>query len=327
MAAGGVSVDEPNKLPAHQAPPDWSWQILAVAVLVGAAFVGGSYLGLTGRSEVTLPTGAELSGGTGIQAAASAQNVLAAGQASPSDGYFVGASLSDKRPTSAPVALPSCVPRVYYHYSLPGWQPQGRLRLTWRLAGKELPKERVDWRPVPSASYPQGYFLLRAPDPAKGFQQGIYEVTLSASASLTDTGSFAVLDGLDAMLKQQPPPGGVLVSSPVVALRVDAKGRPVEPVAQVPDTVEKLFACFSYEGSVPGTVLEVVWFCEGIEVPRSHAVVQLPSVYGNAYSFIHRRGDRFPEGEWTVGVYIEGGSKAVRASRFTVRKTATRAQP
>lgn len=32
MAAGGVSVDEPNKLPAHQAPPDWSWQILAVAV-------------------------------------------------------------------------------------------------------------------------------------------------------------------------------------------------------------------------------------------------------------------------------------------------------
>jgi hypothetical protein len=150
------------------------------------------------------------------------------------------------------------------------------------------------------------------------FSPGIYEVELSAPGQLTDTGSFAVVEGLQEMMSQEPPPGAVLVPNLVVALAVDRQGRPSNAVTQVPPLAPIVYACFSYDRAVPGTVLHVVWFCNGQEVPGSRSRIKLPAPTGNAYAFIRRTGEALLEGPWSANVYVEGMGKPVATAKFEV---------
>jgi len=236
----------------------------------------------------------------------------------PADGYFVGATLSEKRPGRAPLALPGSAARAYYHYSLPGWPANARVRLTWRLGGKEMPSRGVKWQPEKRAPYARGYFVLTAPREGEGFAPGIYEVELSADRGVTDTGSFAVLQDLELIMGQEPPAGAVLVSRPVICLSVDGQGRPGKPVTQVPAASPRVFACFSYDGAVKGAVLEVVWFCQDVEVPGVRTRLELPGVGGTASAFIRGGQEPLPAGPWSVGVYLEGASQALSAASFSV---------
>lgn len=311
--------EETAELPAVLSA-DWSWPVLVVALVVGLAFLGGAYYGSADRRRA-----AGVQPGTGPRAtqpgAGDAQSQAPAAleeEEAPTDGYFVGATLSEKRPGRAPLALPGSAGRVYYHYSLPGWPAGARVRLTWRLGGKELLSRGVKWQPDKRAPWATGYFLLPVPREGEGFPSGIYEVELSAEGGLTDTGSFAVLRDLELMMGHEPPAGAVLVSRPVICLSVDGQGRPGTPVTQVPATSPRVFTCFSYDGAVKGAVLEVVWFCQDVEVPSARTRLELPGVGGTASAFLRRGQEALPAGPWSVGVYLEGASQALSAASFTV---------
>jgi hypothetical protein len=163
------------------------------------------------------------------------------------------------------------------------------------------------------------------PQPTSGFPAGIYQVEIDGPEDLKEIGSFAVLIGLDQMLTQEPPPAAVLITPPVLAAAVDKQSRPTKPLPPSirPDT-QRLFACFSYQGAAPGTVVEVRWFFGDVEVDAARSQVTLPSAFGQASAWFERHGTPLPEGKWTVAVYLPEAQKPSAQLAFTVAANALR---
>ncbi len=329
---------------------DWTWYVLALAALAGAAFVAGAMLGgrraavagpalAAARAVETLAPG---KGGAGMGATeerAAARQIEArvaaggkarvqgpgqapevsgraeGGQASR-DGYLFAVSASPTPPQEAPLALPARAGRVYLHYRLPGWPEGGRLKLSCRLGNIELPV--LEWHPQTGRGYACGYFAIGRPAGWKAFKQGIYLVRLEGPEGLVEEGSFAILEGLADIAGGQPP-AAVIVSNLRTAAGVDKLGRPVRPAKEFPADAEAIYACFDYSGAVAGIALEVRWFLGEGEVAGGRATLRLPGHRGRAWAFIRRAGNKpLPEGKWRVGVFMEGAREPLAMVEFRI---------
>jgi len=320
---------EPTAQDTATMPPvsvgDPSWDVLLVAALVSFAFLAGVMLGRSGgRHPGYLPPP---SAATTAPAAASAQQpptqaaVLPATAGMP-DGYYMGASTSQERPAQPSLALSASATKIYYHYSLPGWPANTPMGFRWWLRGKLLPSDSAVWRPSKNAAWAQGCFELHPPRGAAAFAAGIYEVELSGPNDLREVGSFAVVEGLEGMMAQEAPPGGILVGRPVICLEVDGQGRPKAAVTQVPPSVRKLYACFIYDGAVPGTVLTVRWFHEDVEIETGRSELRLPAAAGQAYGTLQVDKGPLPVGNWRVAVYLGATEKPMAEAAFAVTEKA-----
>lgn len=313
MTGHGPAADDTQELAALRSS-DWSWHALLVSAGVAVAFVAGTYLGASERAPA--PSSA--------YGAWAPPNLYASAQGAgtatsiPADGYMLAATLDSSPRHPPPLALPASAPKFYLHYSLPGWPPDARVHLSWKLAGASLPTDRVRWRPRRDAKWASGYFVLSPPSDSGRFAPGIYEVELTGPGHRREFASFAVVSGLEAMLRQQPPQQALLVTKPVIALGVDAQARPLQPTSSVPASASTIYACFSFDAAVPGTVLQVRWFHAGREVTGSRSRIKLPSPSGNAYGFVQRSQQAFATGRWTAAIFIEGGRQPLAQASFAV---------
>ncbi|MCX7597701.1 MAG: hypothetical protein N2512_02370 [Armatimonadetes bacterium] len=320
---------EPSAQDTAHMPPvvaaDASWWVVLVAALVSFAFLVGVMLGASrqpataGRQPAVEATAESASQQETRQAAQSAGAI--APRAEP-DGYYMGASTSPERPAQSPLAVPATATKVYYHYSLPGWPADAQIDFSWTVKGKPLPSDGVSWIPHQNVPWAQGYFELSPPGGAATFAPGIYEVELSGPDDLREVGSFAVLQGLEAMMAQEAPPGGLLVGRPVIAVEVDGQGRPVKSADQIPPSVSKLYACFTYDGALPDTKLIVRWFYGEVEVEAARSELRLPAAAGQAYAILQVAKGPLPLGTWKVAVYLGGVEKPRAEASFVVTEKA-----
>lgn len=322
---GGPSSQDTAEMP-RVTVLDPSWWVLLVAALVSFAFLVGVMLGgARARSfHSPLPSSAPVAEDA-IEPYRGAVEPAGArmGSAELGEGYYMGASTSPERPPQPPLALPASAAKIYYHYSLPGWPVDARIDFRWSLRGKTLPLDGVAWRPSQDGAWAQGYFELLPPGGAATFAPGIYEVELSGRSDFREVGSFAVVQGLEGMMAQKVPPGGLLVGRPIVALEADNQGRPTKPVTQVPPSVSKLYACFTYDGAVPGTVLVVRWFYEEVEVEAARSELRLPAGAGQACGVLQLAKGPLPVGKWKVAIYSGGVDKPAAETSFVVTEKAT----
>lgn len=305
---------------------DPSWAVMLTAALVSFAFLVGVMVGASGRGRfahlAASPAGPAAKSAVLPTTQPGAQASTSIALTAADNAYYMGASTSPDRPMQPPLALPASAAKVYYHYSLPGWPADAHIGFRWSLKGKPCPLDKVTWRPSKNVAWAQGYFELSPPGGAATFAPGIYEVELSGPGDLREVGSFAVVDGLEGMMAQKVPPGGILVGRPVIALEVDNQGRPTKSTTQVPPSVRKLYACFTYDGAAPGTLVVVRWFYKDVEVEASKSELRLPAASGQAYATLQVTKGLLPVGNWKVAVYLRGVEKPRAEAAFVVSEKA-----
>ncbi len=268
--------------------------------------------------------------GTAEQPPANAELAAPAAEGGPSARLLF--SPTPERPDETPEIINSETELIWVFYELPAIPATASLSATWSHEDDELGELPLDqFEPDPAAQHATGRFVIHPPganiDAASvGFPPGIYRVTLTSPdhPDLAVEASFVALPRAAQILQGGgEPEGPPAIRSLQTATGVSESGEVVGATSVFPPDAGRILAVFSYEGIVPGSVLEVRWYVEETEVTAAASEIAISAPRGRGEAWLETGPDEhLPEGSYRVAVRLGDEAEPLATTGFKVSSEA-----
>ena len=214
------------------------------------------------------------------------------------------------RVTRPLAVLPSGTTDIYMSFDFAGFRNGQRFAYDWKLDGRSLYSDAVDWREGAHGTTWLHLFL------DQGLPDGVYTVEMRLDGLLVHTGTVTVGAAPSTLSASF----GRIVFAP----SLDGAGQPLDPGTSF-FTVDTVYAVFPVAGLTRGTPWRTRWLVDGSEVLADSDVWADSTVRSSWVSIRHP--DGLPVGEYTLELYI--GNQLAQRGTFTVveRAAANLLQP
>jgi hypothetical protein len=239
-------------------------------------------------------------------------------------------SPTPERPDETPEIISSETEMIWVFYELPGIPATASLSGIWSHEDHELGELPLDQlEPEPAAQHATGRFVVHPPEgdaASVGFPPGIYRVTLTSPdhPDLAVEASFVALPRAAQILQGGgEPEGPPAIRSLQTATGVSDAGEVVGATSVFAPDAGRILAVFSYEGIVPGSVLEVRWYIEETELTAAASEIAISAPRGRGEAWLETSPDeRLPEGSYRVAVHLGDEAEPLATTGFAVSSEA-----
>jgi hypothetical protein len=208
--------------------------------------------------------------------------------------------------------------RVYCLFDVPDTPPSAKVAARW-LRGSQPPVDAAADEVREDADHLRGHLALRAPDGAKSFAEGIYEVQLLVDGVPVADASFALVKGSAGLAKT---PEGMDRYRPEVSDLVVSTGpragKTKKPFV-LPASPPRVQLTFRYAHAVPGTAFAVYWLYDDGLIAQATTEIDIRTESGKAEAWLSPQPPQsLPTGRYSVEISVAEGTPPLARADFWI---------